>query len=76
MSQRHVEQVIGRLATDEGWRARYRRAPQEALDALTAEGSFEITATERRALLAIGPDALDAFARALDPRLQRLEAPS
>lgn len=74
MSQAHVEQVIGRLATDEHWRARYRRAPQDALDALTAEGALEVTPTERRALLGTPAEALDRFARALDPRLQRMES--
>lgn len=72
MSQADVEQVIGRLATDEHWRAWYRRGRAEALDALVGAASFEVTATERRALLELTPDALDAFARAIDPRLQRL----
>jgi hypothetical protein len=74
MSQAHVEQVIGRLATDEHWRARYRQAPPDALDALTAEGAFDVTPTERRALLTTPSEALDRFAAALDPRLQRMEA--
>ena len=73
MSQTHVEQVIGRLATDEHWRAAYRRAPADALDALTDAAALEVTATERRALLALSPEALDRFAGALDTRLQRLE---
>lgn len=73
MSQTHVEQVIGRLATDEHWRAAYRRAPAETLDALTSAAALDVTPTERRALLALSADALDSFARALDPRLQRLE---
>jgi hypothetical protein len=72
MSQADVEQVIGRLATDERWRARYRHAKAEALDALTAEASLEVTASERRALLELAPEALETFAGALDPRLQRL----
>lgn len=74
MSQVHVEQIIGRLATDERWRARYRRSPDDALDALTEATALEVTATERRALLALPPEALDRFAAALDPRLQRPEA--
>jgi hypothetical protein len=73
MSQVHVEQIIGRLATDERWRTRYRRAPGEALDALTEATSLDVTATERRALLALPPEALDRFAAALDSRLQRPE---
>lgn len=73
MSQTHVEQVLGRLATDEHWRAAYRRNPADALDALTDASALEVTPTERRALLALSADALDRFAGALDPRLQRLE---
>jgi len=73
MSQVHVEQIIGRLATDERWRTRYRRAPGDALDALTETTALDVTATERRALLALAPEALDRFAAALDPRLQRPE---
>ena len=72
MSQAHVEQVIGRLATDEHWRARYKQARAEALDALTTEAALEVTPTERRALLELPPEALDRFAGALDPRLQRV----
>jgi hypothetical protein len=72
MSQAHVEQILGRLATDEAWRERFRRAPDDALDALVGVASLEISGTERQALLAMTPDTLDAFAAALDPRLQRL----
>lgn len=74
MSQAHVEQVLGRLATDESWRARYRRAPEQTLDALTDGATLDVTPTERRALLTLSADALEAFAAALDPRLQRLGA--
>ncbi len=76
MSQRHVEQVIGRLATDEHWRTRYRHAPQDALDALIADGDLSLSPTERRALLGTPSAAFDALAGALDPRLQRMEAQS
>lgn len=72
MSQAHVEQLLGRLATDEQWRARYRAAPEDALDALAALAALDVTATERYALLGLRADALDRFAAALDPRLQRL----
>ncbi len=72
MSQAHVEQILGRLATDEQWRARYRHSPGTALDALAETAALEVTPTERQALLALAPDELDRFAGALDPRLQRL----
>jgi hypothetical protein len=72
MSQADVERVIGRLATDEHWRARYRARRAEAPDALMADASLEVTTTERRALLELSPEALDRFASAIDARLQRL----
>lgn len=76
MSQAHVEHIIGRLVTDEHWRTRFRQAPQAALDDLATLETLELTGTERRALLALPTDALDRFAAALDPRLQRLEVRS
>lgn len=75
MSQVHVEHILGRLATDERWRSRFRLEPDVTLDALAESSALELTATERRALLALAPDALDRFAEALDPRLQRLGVP-
>ena len=72
MSQAHVERIIGRLATDEQWRSRFREARADALDALAAALALDITATERRALLALAPESLDQFAGAIDPKLQRL----
>ena len=76
MSQAHVEQIIGRLATDEQWRARFRQRRTEAIDALVAAAGFDLTATERRALLELTPESLDMFAGAIDPKLQRLAVPS
>jgi hypothetical protein len=76
MSQAHVEQIIGRLATDERWRSRFRRGRADAIDALAAAAGFEITTTERRALLALPPESLDQFAGTIDPKLQRLAVPS
>lgn len=73
MSQVHVEQILGRLATDAHWRARFRHAPDATLDALAEWSALDVTTTERRALLALPTDALDRFAEALDPRLQRSE---
>ena len=74
MSQAHVERIIGRLATNEAWRTRYRRSASETLDAMLADGSLELTSVERRALLATPADAFDLLAAALDLRLQRLES--
>ena len=73
MSQVHVEQILGRLATDQRWRTRFRQSPDATLDALARTAALDLTITERRALLALSADALETFAGALDPRLQRLE---
>ena len=74
MCQAHVERILGRLATDEYWRLRYRAAPADAIDALTLESALDVTATERQALLATPAEAIDGFAAAADLRLQRVEA--
>lgn len=71
MSQRSVEAVIGRLATDEAFRRRFHADRAAALDALAAEG-LELTATERRALLDLDVTACERFADRLDPRIQKV----
>ena len=70
MSHRGVEIVLGRLATDESIRRRFREAPAEALAELAALG-IELTAVERAALQSLDPGAIRRFASALDPRLQK-----
>lgn len=74
MSQKTVEHVIGKLATDEGLRLRFRQEPREAVE--TAAGTNgALTAVEMDALAAIDPGLLDRFADALDSRLQRVRIP-
>jgi hypothetical protein len=70
MTQRAVEIVVGRLATDEGLRERFRRAPEKALGELTALG-LELSAVELAALQAMDAAALQEFAARLDGRLQK-----
>lgn len=72
MSQKSVEMVIGRLATDEAFRGRFEATPEAALDELIAAG-LPLTPVERRALLAIDVSACERFATCLDPRLQRID---
>ena len=74
MSQKAVELVIGRLATDEGARARFRRAPRDTVASL-ASGAQTLTTLEAEALAAIDTGALERFADAIDPRLQRVAVP-
>jgi hypothetical protein len=71
MSQKNVEAVIGRLATDEGFRRRFHEDRAALVEALVAEG-VELTATERRALLDLDVTACERFAALLDPRLQKV----
>ncbi len=75
MSQKTVERILGKLATDEEVRQRFRVAPREALAAIT--GAVDsLTPVEREALCALDADLLDRFADALDPRIQRVRIPS
>ncbi|HEV3456533.1 MAG TPA: Os1348 family NHLP clan protein [Thermoanaerobaculia bacterium] len=71
MSQRNVELVIGRLATDEDFRRRFAGDPEAAL-ALAAGCGVELTAVERQALLDLEMDACERFAARVDPRLQKV----
>jgi len=70
MSQRGVEVVLGRLATDVGLRERFNASPGRALQELIAEG-IELSRIEVGALHALDPSALHRFAAAVDPRLQK-----
>jgi hypothetical protein len=72
MTQRAVEIVVGRLATDEAMRARFRRSPAEVLKDLIALG-LELSPVELVALQGMDPAALQQFAARLDARLQKAE---
>lgn len=74
MSQKAVEFVIGRLATDEEARARFRASPLQTVEGMTGP-AHPLTGVETDALVSIDPAALDRFADALDPRLQRIAVP-
>jgi putative modified peptide len=70
MSQRTVEQVIGRLVTDEGFRRRFFADPAAALAELGRTG-FELNECERRALECIDARAAARFAGGIDMRIQK-----
>lgn len=70
MSQKTIEIVIGRLATDEEARERFLEDPREAIAAMRQEG-LELTAIEADALSALPRKPLQALADAIDPRLQK-----
>jgi len=71
MSQRSVEQVIGKLATDEAFRERFAGSREAAL-AQAIAGGLELTPVEQRALLALDVCACEQFAGRLDPRIQKI----
>jgi hypothetical protein len=68
MSHRGVEIVLGRLATDEAMRRRFRQSPAQALRELLAMG-IELSPVELAALESLDPSAIQHFAQSLDPRL-------
>ena len=71
MSQRSVEKVIGRLATDEEFRCRFESEREAVLQELIASGT-ELTPVELKALRDLDFSACRRFARCLDPRLQKI----
>jgi hypothetical protein len=70
MSQKNVELIIGKLATDEEFRRSYRLDPARTVLALLNSG-IELTRCERTALVSMDPRFLEEFAESLDPRLQK-----
>jgi hypothetical protein len=72
MSQRSVEQVIGKLVTDEAFRRRFFEDPGTALHELTAYGA-DLNDCERRALACIDAQATARFADAIDARIQKTD---
>jgi hypothetical protein len=71
LSQRTIETLIGRLITDEQFRAEFLRHPNATLSALQERG-VELSRTEMAALLNTDPRLWERTADALDPRLQKV----
>lgn len=67
---RNVETLLGRLVTDPELRRRFATDPVALLGELRDRG-FELTDVELEALAALDPQALLAFAGALDRRLRK-----
>jgi hypothetical protein len=72
MSQHCVERIIGLLATDEGLRRRFRKNPRAALQEMLDRG-LELNECEMASLASLPASVLARFARAIDPRLQKIE---
>jgi hypothetical protein len=71
MSQKSVEIVIGRLATDETLRARFLADPAETLRSLREDG-LDLSPTEVDALLRTPIAFWSGMARWVHPRLQKV----
>jgi len=72
MSQLSVERIIGLLATDEGLRLRFRKNPRAALQEMLERG-LELNQCELASLAALDTREIARFARAIDPRLQKVD---
>lgn len=70
MSQKNVEIIFGRLATDEEFRKSFGRDPASAVLELADRG-FDLTRAEQAALLKTDVALFDRIAEAIDPRLQK-----
>ena len=68
MSQQAVERAIGKLVTDESFRARFSADPARA----SLEAGLSLSATETAALARVSGEALLRFADALDDSIRRL----
>ena len=71
MAQRIIEMVIGRLITDEQFRAEFLHDPENTLLELCERG-FELSCTEIAALVHTDPALWARTADAIDPRLQKV----
>ena len=75
MSHKCVEAVIGKLATDEGFRRRFLEDAVGALDEVRKLG-VELTPVEVQALAAMDQDVIRSFASGIDQRLQKVDLTS
>ena len=72
MTQRSIEVVIGRLVTDEEFRATFVKDPQRVIEQLLERG-IHLTPGEVTALMATDAGLWDRVADSVDPRLQKTD---
>jgi hypothetical protein len=75
VTQRIIEVVIGRLITDEAFRASFLSNPQQTLAGLVERG-MQLTHAEITALVATDSELWDHVADRVDPRLQKSDLTS
>jgi hypothetical protein len=71
LAQRLVEVLIGRLITDEEFRAEFLRSPENTLLALCDRG-LDLSKVEISALVSTDPTLWARTAAGIDPRLQKV----
>lgn len=72
VSQRTVEQVIGRLVTDEGFRRRFAEDPRAAIEEVV-RWRCELNSCEWQALLRIDAHRVEQLAESIDPGLLKAD---
>ena len=72
MSQRNVEQIVGRILTDEAFRKRFAADPVTVLYESIAAG-MDLTSLEVRALASIDIGLAADLAESIDPRIQKCD---
>jgi hypothetical protein len=75
VTQRVIEAVIGRLITDEAFRASFLNDPQQTLAGLVERG-MHLTNAEITALVATDSELWDHVADRVDARLQKSDLTS
>jgi len=70
MSQRSVEEALGRLLTDRGWRHRFVAMPEQAC----REEMYSLSSSEIAVLLGLDPLVLDFLAARIDHSIIRAES--
>jgi hypothetical protein len=70
MTQRSIEMIVGRLVTDEAFRASFLRDPYQALVDLIDRGTH-LSHAEVVALMATDEALWNQVAERVDPRLQK-----
>ena len=71
MSQKNVELLLGKILTDDRFREAFLPVRPESFEVAAGLG-LEFTSVERSALSTLSRSTVEALARALDPRIQRL----
>ena len=72
MTHRNVETLIGKLATDAGFRRRFAEDPGGVLAELRDHG-IDLTDIELEALASTSADAIQTFAETVDRRIRKAD---